>query len=92
MDEPPPDEPAWERAPAAAPSSGRLPDRDTRIMRQAVLNTATSILGSGGRAVSEEDVIELAARLEAWVLRGLAITTAHVEGPGAGRRRAQDQR
>jgi len=43
--------------------------RDTRIMRQAVLNTATAILSSGGRAADPEDVLELASQLEAWVTR-----------------------
>jgi hypothetical protein len=45
------------------------PDRDTRIMRQAVLNTATAILGSGGRGVNGADVLALAATLEGWVSR-----------------------
>jgi len=45
------------------------PDRDTRIMRQAVLNTATAILASGGRATDAKAVFELAAALERWVSR-----------------------
>lgn len=42
-------------------------DRDRRIVREAVLNTAVSILSSHG-AVDPHEVVELAARLEAWVL------------------------
>jgi hypothetical protein len=45
-----------------------LPDRDRRIMRQAVVNTATAILSSAGPA-SVEDVISVAEQLERWVLR-----------------------
>jgi hypothetical protein len=55
--------------PAAERRTAQVPDRDTRIMRQAVLNTATAILGSGGRDISVADVLTLAARLEAWVSR-----------------------
>jgi hypothetical protein len=44
-------------------------DRDTRIMRQAVLNTAVALLSSGGREVSLEDVIDTAETLEQWVTR-----------------------
>src|SRR5207253_7689808 len=44
-------------------------DRDLRILRQAVLNTATAILSSGGRSVSTEDVLAVAEQLEQWVLR-----------------------
>jgi hypothetical protein len=44
--------------------------RDVRIMRQAVLNTATAILSSGGRATDAAAVIALAEELEAWVTRG----------------------
>jgi hypothetical protein len=43
-------------------------DRDTRIMRQAVLNTATAILSSAG-LVSLAEVLSVAEDLEAWVLR-----------------------
>ncbi len=43
--------------------------RDQRIMRQAVLNTATAILSSGGREAEPDDVIALAERLESWVTR-----------------------
>jgi hypothetical protein len=43
--------------------------RDQRIMRQAVLNTATAILSSGGREADPDDVIALAERLESWVTR-----------------------
>jgi hypothetical protein len=44
-------------------------DRDTRIMRQAVLNTATAILSSGGQVTNAADVVALAEELEAWVNR-----------------------
>ena len=43
--------------------------RDQRIMRQAVLNTATAILSSGGREADPDDVVALAERLESWVTR-----------------------
>ncbi len=52
-------------APYAASSSLR----DMRIMRQAVLNTATAILASGGREADAEAVLALAERLESWVTR-----------------------
>ncbi len=43
--------------------------KDLRITRLAVLNTATAILyGNNGRGNADE-VLELAAKLEAWVLR-----------------------
>jgi hypothetical protein len=58
-----------EPASAAEQREQQLPDRDTRIMRQAVLNTATAILGSGGRDINAADVLALAARLEGWVSR-----------------------
>jgi len=43
--------------------------RDQRIMRQAVLNTATAILSSGGREADPDEVVALAERLESWVTR-----------------------
>lgn len=43
--------------------------RDQRIMRQAVLNTATAILSSGGREADADEVVALAERLEGWVTR-----------------------
>ena len=43
--------------------------RDTVVTRLAVLNTATSILASAGRAVDPADVVTLAAKLEAWATR-----------------------
>lgn len=43
--------------------------RDQRIMRQAVLNTATAILSSGGREAEPDEVVALAERLESWVTR-----------------------
>lgn len=53
--------------PAAMPAT--VDAKDKRITRLAVLNTATSILSSGNRATSAKDVVELAAKLEAWVTR-----------------------
>lgn len=44
-------------------------DRETRIMREAVLNTAAAILASGGRATDVGAVLELATALEGWVTR-----------------------
>lgn len=61
-----PGEPLPFAAPAQ-PQSGF--DRDTRIMRQAVLNTATAILASGGQVVELGAVIEFAEALEQWVTR-----------------------
>ena len=43
--------------------------RDQRIMRLAVLNTATAILSSGGREADPDEVVALAERLESWVTR-----------------------
>lgn len=46
------------------------PGTERRISRQAVLNTATAILGSGGRAIADPgEVVGLAAQLEKWVYR-----------------------
>lgn len=58
-----------DEAAVLVPSAPSAPvDRDARIMRQAVLNTATNILMSNG-SVNVADVLDLAARLEAWVTR-----------------------
>ena len=46
-----------------------LPERDTRIMRQAVLNTAVALLSSGGRETNLDAVIATAETLEQWVTR-----------------------
>ena len=54
---------------AAEPPAGPPVSRDRVVTRLAVLNTATSILGSGARAVEPDAVLELAARLEAWATR-----------------------
>ncbi|HLZ70454.1 MAG TPA: hypothetical protein VKV26_11190 [Dehalococcoidia bacterium] len=54
---------------AGAPYAASSGVRDTRIMRQAVLNTATAILSSGGREADAEAVLALAERLESWVTR-----------------------
>ena len=48
---------------------GVAPDRDHRILRQAVLNTATAMLSSGGRPTDLPAVLEVATALEYWVLR-----------------------
>src|SRR5579859_3796811 len=64
-----PERPATAVADASSgynPASGV---RDQRIMRQAVLNTATAILSSGGREADADDVLALAERLESWVTR-----------------------
>jgi len=54
-------------ATAPTPASG---DRETRITRLAVLNTAATILGAGpGHAIDPAEVAALAARLERWVNR-----------------------
>jgi hypothetical protein len=44
-------------------------DRDSRIMRQAVLHTAVNVLASGGQVVEPSAALELAADFERWVLR-----------------------
>ncbi|HEY7295790.1 MAG TPA: hypothetical protein VH916_12165 [Dehalococcoidia bacterium] len=56
-------------AESGAAYAGQFGVRDTRIMRQAVLNTATAILSSGGREAAADDVLALAERLESWVTR-----------------------
>jgi hypothetical protein len=43
--------------------------RGTVVSRLACMNTATAILSSGGRAASPNDVLVLAAHLEAWATR-----------------------
>jgi hypothetical protein len=49
-------------------TTGTRPDRETAITRMACLNTATVILGSGGRAIGEvAAVLATAAQLERWV-------------------------
>lgn len=57
------------RAEPQPPSGGAAPSKDTVVTRLAVLNTATAILSSGGRAVEAKAVVELAAKLEAWATR-----------------------
>ncbi len=62
--------PAFAAVSEAAGSYGQtFGVRDQRIMRQAVLNTATAILSSGGREANPDEVIALAERLESWVTR-----------------------
>lgn len=52
-----------------APVANHVDAKDLRITRLACINSATSIIaGNGGRANSDE-VLALAAKLEAWVLR-----------------------
>ncbi len=54
---------------APAESHANMPSKDIVITRLATLNTATSILSSGSRAVNPDDVLALAQRLEAWATR-----------------------
>ena len=63
------DPPSPSREPVRSEGGALLPDRDTRIMRQAVLNTAVALLGSGGRDIALDDVIATAEALEQWVTR-----------------------
>lgn len=56
-------------APARTGEPAGSPDCDTRIAREAVLNTAVALLGSGGRSVTLADVLSVAAQLEGWVTR-----------------------
>ncbi len=44
-------------------------DRGIVITRLAVLNTAVALLSSGGGATTLEEVLDVAARLEAWAVR-----------------------
>lgn len=54
----------WEGDAEQQPGTQRI------ISRQAVLNTATAILSSGGRAIADPaEVVGLAAQLEKWVYR-----------------------
>jgi hypothetical protein len=75
-----------EKAPEPAPASVAVAavDRDTRIMRQALLNTAVSIFALNIQAgkvdhVMDGDVMALAESLEVWVLRPEAATSAEAE-------------
>lgn len=55
---------------ASARSSAGSDARQTAITRLACLNTATAILGGGpGSAIDAAEVVKLAGRLEAWVIR-----------------------
>ncbi len=61
-------------APTHAPEDRESPvivpaERDARIMRQAVLNTATAILTTHQRPITLADVLTLAGQLEGWVTR-----------------------
>jgi hypothetical protein len=49
------------------------PDRDTRIMRQALLNTSVNILLATKKDFSECEVTSMAARLEQYVLSGIPL-------------------
>jgi hypothetical protein len=66
---------ARKAAPAVQPvmevliSAGHPPDKDVRITRMNALTTATAIASSGGRQAEIDEVLQLAARLEAWVSR-----------------------
>ena len=65
---PKPEAPTW--PPPWEGTAEQQPGTQRRISRQAVLNTATSILSSGGRAISDPaEVVKLAAKLEQWVFR-----------------------
>ena len=56
--------PPWEGTAEQQPGTQRI------ISRQAVLNTATAILSSGGRAISDPgEAVKLAVQLEQWVYR-----------------------
>jgi len=66
--------PAPEEEPYRYPERGAVAaappvDREQRICRQAVLNTAVALLSSGGRACEPRDVLALASTLEQWVSR-----------------------
>lgn len=58
-------------------SGAAEPDRDRRILRQAVLNSAINLLNAAGDIGEVSEVLELAERFEAWVLRD--VTTASSE-------------
>ncbi len=58
-----------EASPAPAESAPVVLDTQRIISRQAMLNTATSMLSSGGRAVDPKEAVALAAKLEQWVWR-----------------------
>jgi hypothetical protein len=68
VDVPPPEEPS-RQVDQFQPMGSAAPDRDLRICRQACLNRATAILSSGGQHVDPDDVLALAAMLEAWIGR-----------------------
>ena len=53
----------------STPVQTEPPTKDRVITRLAVLNTATAILSSGGRAADGDAVMALAARLEQWATR-----------------------
>jgi hypothetical protein len=50
-----------------------VPDRDTRIMRQALLNTSVAILTATRKDFDECEVTSMAARLEQYVLSGIPL-------------------
>ena len=53
---------------AAVSTAMEAPDKETRIGRMAVLNSAIALLSSGGRSISDvEAVLGTAAQLEQWV-------------------------
>lgn len=54
-------------APTTSPAA--TPDRDTRIVRETVLNTAVALPGRGGRSVTLAEVLTAAAQLEVWMTR-----------------------
>jgi hypothetical protein len=54
--------------PGSAAVLAELVDRDRRILRQAVLNSAITVLATNG-SVDADEALELAAKFERWVLR-----------------------
>jgi hypothetical protein len=70
VDIPPPEEPSRQVERNLVTQHDQVaPDKDTQIRRMNALSTATAILSSGGRACEPDDVLALAAQLEAWVGR-----------------------
>ncbi len=59
----------WELGPAGALVSPSPPEKDLQMVRMNAITNAVAILSSGGRTCAVDDVLALAARLEAWVRR-----------------------
>jgi hypothetical protein len=69
LEESPADAAGWEPTPYGGSAFPSRPEKDTQVLRMHALTSAVAILSSGGRSCDADEVLQLAAKLEAWVDR-----------------------